>query len=247
MACQPAPVAKAFSDQALALEGTWYLGICGDQAHNGRCSGHNAAPLCTDRGNFPRGYAHASDTGVPDQATGDHLVERATRGPGQHTVLYAIYRGVGYYPAWRGGGTFGASGHEGHVHVSHVAGSTFLRPDFGIGQHGHSSTWAAIKAALANLLSFLSRQPSTNGPEVLDMILAKRVGGADYWWLSAGPDGMTRCRVPDGDPADYRPLARRTHEDAGGRVIDITAGLLGQYRDVTAEHRRLLAESKRPA
>lgn len=112
---------------------------------------------------------------------------------------------------------------------------------------GAMSTWEQIKGYLAALFGWLDAQHSTNGPEVLDMILAKRIGGPDYWWLSAGPDGMTRVRVPDGDPADYRPLARKAHEDAGGKVIDIESGLLGQYRDVTAEHRERLAESKRPA
>lgn len=47
-------------------------------------------------------------------------------------VRYVIDNAIGYYPAHRGGGTFSSTGHEDHLHVSFMPGSTFdVRPYFG--------------------------------------------------------------------------------------------------------------------
>ncbi len=231
MACKAAPVAKAWSDQALALPGTTFLGICASPEHQkkSRCSGHNAGPACTDKGDFSDGYAHAVDTGVPNRETAMVLLDAALHGPQEGLTLYCIYDGVGYYPDWRGGGTFDASGHEHHVHKSHRAGSTFATPDFGIGQPA-TSGWAGVAEALRRLFSFLGALTPTVGPEVLDVQICKRKGeGGGYWMLTLTEEGPVRFPIP----SERETTVLNGYKSCGGKVGQIDSQGLALYREVS--------------
>lgn len=117
--CSPSPVAKRAwqDDQARYGSRVRYLGIVGDKAHQARKSDHN----CNQRGYNPN-YAHALDTGVDSAALGMEIVRARMK---DRRVSYCIFRGVGYYPDHRGGGTFRSSGHPDHVHTSFMPGTTF--------------------------------------------------------------------------------------------------------------------------
>lgn len=126
--CLEAPVArKAYADAKRRHSSVSFLGIVGDQSHATRKSGHNCGYgrelSCTHPS-----YAHAVDIGVPNTSVGYDLVREFKRDP---RVYYILYRGLGYRPNHRGGGTFGSFDHETHVHVSFGCGSTFdTRPFF---------------------------------------------------------------------------------------------------------------------
>ncbi len=135
MGCQASPVAAAAwrDDQARWGSRVTYLGIVGDQSHQGRISSHNCAPRQESPVNgiaYDPRFAHANDTGVGDDtALGMAIVKARVRDP---RVRYCIYRGVGYYghyyrPPGADGRTrtFRASGHPTHVHTSYLPGTTF--------------------------------------------------------------------------------------------------------------------------
>jgi Putative peptidoglycan binding domain len=121
--CLPAPVAEKCYADARAKYGSRvsFLGIVGDQSHWDHKSGHNCSYgrelSCTHPS-----YAHAVDIGVSSSSLGYEIISQLRK---DSRIYYMIFRGVGYYPNHRGGGTFGASGHEGHVHVSFGCGTTF--------------------------------------------------------------------------------------------------------------------------
>ena len=131
-----APVAKrAWADARARWGGAvTFLGIIGDLAHQGSRSGHNAGNMA-EAHNYSYGAydgvsALAVDIGVGTNVTlGNQIRDYMLGDP---RVLYVIYRGVGYRPYWRGGGTWNASGHMTHVHTSFTARSTNdTRPFFG--------------------------------------------------------------------------------------------------------------------
>ncbi len=128
MACQESPVARrAYADAKILYPSVYFLGIIGDQSHQTRKSGHNCGAGRELPGTDP-GYAHAVDIGVGSNSTiGYDLVERFRKDPRVH---YIIYKGRGYRPWHRGGGTFTSSGHPTHVHVSFGEGSTFQTQPF---------------------------------------------------------------------------------------------------------------------
>ena len=123
MSCSGAPVAEKCYSDARAKYGSRvsFLGTVGDQSHQYRKSGHNCGYgrelSCTNSN-----YAHAVDIGVSSSSLGYEIVSQLRK---DSRVYYMIFRGVGYYPNHRGAGTFRASGHEGHVHVSFGCGTTF--------------------------------------------------------------------------------------------------------------------------
>lgn len=118
--CSPSPVAqRAWQDDRDRYGSrVRYLGIKGDDAHKKRRSDHN----CGQYSGYHPGYAHALDTGVDSPALGYEIVRARMADP---RVKYCIFRGVGYYPHHRGGGTFRSSGHPDHVHTSFMPGTTF--------------------------------------------------------------------------------------------------------------------------
>lgn len=128
MACQEAPVARrAYADAKALYPQVYFLGIIGDSSHSVRKSGHNCGANRELVGTDPN-YAHAVDIGVgSDTKVGYDLVERFRNDP---RVWYVIYRGRGYRPWHRGGGTFSSFDHESHVHVSFGPGSTFQTQPF---------------------------------------------------------------------------------------------------------------------
>ena len=135
--CDGAPVANAAWRDAQTIEsGLYYLGICGDYAHSIRQSGHNCqyspggneSPI--NGVDYDPRYCHALDIGHGgDRAKAARLRNAFLQDP---RVRYVIDNGVGYYPPSRGGGTFASSGHDTHIHVSFMPGSTFqVQPFFG--------------------------------------------------------------------------------------------------------------------
>jgi peptidoglycan hydrolase-like protein with peptidoglycan-binding domain len=128
--CNSAPTAQAcWRDAQNFLPGLYYLGICGDYAHSVRQSGHNCA--YSPGGNedpiggvdYAPGYCHALDIGHGGNRDKAVALRNALLADGR--VRYVIDNRVGYYPPSRGGGTFQSSGHETHIHVSFMPGSTF--------------------------------------------------------------------------------------------------------------------------
>lgn len=128
--CQPAPVAeRCWADtEARWGDDVYFLGIVGDQAHSTRRSGHNcgSAPggqeSPVDGVAYDPSYAHALDIGhggnrpLAARIRADLLADPRTR--------YVIDNGTGYYPDHRGGGTFASTGHDEHLHVSFMPGTT---------------------------------------------------------------------------------------------------------------------------
>lgn len=129
-----APVAKqAWADAQKKFPGVSFLGFVGDLNHQGSYSGHNPGRWAEanryNYGSYDGRAVLAVDIGVPNAATGYAVLNGIKNDP---RVLYTIYRAVGYRPAWRGGGTWSASGHMTHVHVSFTARATHdTRPFFG--------------------------------------------------------------------------------------------------------------------
>lgn len=129
MACREAPVAKRAYVDARAKWGSrvYFLGIVGDQNHQGSYSGHNCgrwaeAHRYPQYGPYDGISALAVDIGVGnDVALGNAIRDYMLT---DSRVLYVIYRGIGYRPYWRGGGTWVASGHMTHVHTSFTARDT---------------------------------------------------------------------------------------------------------------------------
>lgn len=157
--CTAAPVAAAAwrDDRARWGSRVTYLGIVGDQSHQGRTSSHNCGARQESPVNgvdYDDRYAHALDTGVGgDTALGMAIVAARVRDP---RVRYCIYRGVGYYghyyrPPGPDGRTrtFTASGHPTHVHTSFLPGTTFdTRPfDFLGGATSTTEGWGTMTDA----------------------------------------------------------------------------------------------------
>lgn len=135
--CNGAPVANAaWRDVQLIEDDLYYLGICGDFAHSLRVSGHNCgrspggveSPI--NGVGYDPNFCHALDIGHGgDRAKAKRMRDRFLQDP---RVRYVIDNGTGYYPAHRGGGTFTSSGHDTHLHVSFMPGSTHnVAPFFG--------------------------------------------------------------------------------------------------------------------
>lgn len=130
-----APVAKrAWADAQKKFPGVYFLGYVGDLNHQGSYSGHNPGRWA-EANRYPQYGAYdgravlAVDIGVPDAGTGYALLNGIKN---DSRVLYTIYRAKGYRPAWRGGSTFGSSGHMTHVHISFTArAANDTRPFFG--------------------------------------------------------------------------------------------------------------------
>jgi hypothetical protein len=135
--CQPAPTAQACWRDAQNFEsGLTYLGICGDYAHSMRQSGHNCAQAPGGNESAIGGvdyvaeYCHALDIGHGGDRGKAQRMRDALLSDSR--VRYVIDNGTGYYPPHRGGGTFSSTGHETHVHVSFMPGSTNrVEPYFG--------------------------------------------------------------------------------------------------------------------
>lgn len=129
--CEPAPAMTGLNaDLEAAFPGSVYLGICGDQAHQARTSSHNCgpgnqeAPITNPATGqveaYQVGLCHALDRGHPDGLTRANMRNRILLGPRSRDVRYVLdhYTGVGYYPEWRGGGTFTAGAGGTHIHTS---------------------------------------------------------------------------------------------------------------------------------
>lgn len=135
--CNPAPAMVRLDDDFEAtFEGGTYLGICGDTAHQARVSSHNCGanqespithPLTGRLVDYPDAYCNALDRGFRDRLTAANMRNRLLMGPRKLDLRYLIDHetGIGYYPDFRGGGTFsaGAGGH--HLHTSAAPWSTF--------------------------------------------------------------------------------------------------------------------------
>ncbi len=117
------------ADLAGAFPGSGYLGICGDPAHQARVSSHNCgvrqeAPVtnpATGRlEDYDDRFCNALDRSFVDRLQAANMRNRLLMGPRRNDVRYLIDHetGTGYYPEYRGGGTFaaGAGGH--HLHTS---------------------------------------------------------------------------------------------------------------------------------
>lgn len=174
MSCREAPVARQCYSDAVRNYGhkVSFLGIIGDQAHAVRQSGHNCPPMA-ELSCSPQGYAHAVDIGVDGSVTGYSIVNTLLKDPRVH---YMIYKGIGYRPYHRGGGTFSSSGHDTHVHVSFGCGTTHdTRPFFGIkkpltaGQRRQYMNKARAAAEKKKVLA-----PGERGMSRRDIILVQR-------------------------------------------------------------------------
>lgn len=140
MACSPSPVASSAWHDISGRYGNrvGYLGIVGDASHQTRVSGHNCGalqesalrhPVTEVLVAYPDGYAHALDTDVfADHDLAAEIIRYLLADP-YYRVRYCLHNGRGYYPAWRGGGTFPSTDHEHHVHTSFTPWATYdVRP-----------------------------------------------------------------------------------------------------------------------
>lgn len=123
--CLPSAVAQQARNDCMAqLPGVYDSGIVASAQHSADChrSSHNCACTCggQESGNYDPRYAHAWDAGHGgDRALAKVIREAFLRDP---RTRYVIDNGIIYYPdgSWSHG-----SGHEDHVHVSFLPGTTW--------------------------------------------------------------------------------------------------------------------------